>query len=268
VGTEGVAESELFNVEMVEIVGRRPTMEDAFAVCTNVGGNHASEAFGVFDGHAGSTAARFAAQHLSQVLNEIIAAQPTSSPLEWLRATLQRINEMFKEFLNTTTIRGAKHCGATGLIVLYSNNKLYVANVGDTRAVLSREGKAVRISTDDKPSSFEEESRIRELGGFVVVGPETSRINGTLAVSRCIGDFYMQPFVSDEPHLFEIELQPEDTRIVLACDGVWDEVSDQMAIDMITAEGDNLTRAAYTVRDKAYLYGSDDNISVLLLSRK
>ena len=62
-----------------------------------------------------------------------------------------------------------------------------------------RDGKAIRLSTDDKPSNPDEELRIRNLGGFVVVGSEISRVNGTLAVSRSIGDFYM---VSLLPSIF------------------------------------------------------------------
>ncbi len=58
-----------------------------------------------------------------------------------------------------------------------------------------RGGKAVRLSIDDKPSDPGEEERIRKLGGFVVVGNEIARVNGTLAVSRSIGDFYMVHFL-------------------------------------------------------------------------
>lgn len=56
----------------------------------------------------------------------------------------------------------------------------------------------------------------------------------------------------------------------MACDGVWDEVSDQMAVDVMLTCGDpdNLTLAGFAVRDRAYVCGSDDNISVLVLRRK
>ena len=77
------------------------------------------------------------------------------------------------------------------------NLQLYLANVGDTRVVLNKGGKAVRLSFDHKPNSDEEEARIRALGGFVI--GETSRVNGLLAVSRSIGDFYVQIFPLPAP---------------------------------------------------------------------
>lgn len=42
-----------------------------------------------------------------------------------------------------------------------------------------------------------------------VVG-ETARVNGLLAVSRSIGDYYMRPFVSDEAYTNVTDLTEED----------------------------------------------------------
>lgn len=71
--------------------------------------------------------------------------------------------------------------------MLIAGNKLYSANVGDTRAVLKRGTKAVRLSHDHKPYNPEEISRIRECGGFV--SGDVGRVNGVIAVARSIGDF-------------------------------------------------------------------------------
>jgi len=132
--------------------------------------------------------------------------------------------------------------------------------------VLNKAGKAVRLSFDHKPNSDEEEARIRALGGFVI--GETSRVNGLLAVSRSLGDFYMQPFVSEEAFLNTIELAPDDRALIIACDGLWDEVSDDEAVALLAGETDPFLQSA-KLRDMAYLLGSDDNISVaVVLLRK
>ena len=75
-----------------------------------------------------------------------------------------------------------------------SSEQIYISNVGDSRAVLCRGGKPLRLSFDHKPSSREEEDRINAIGGYVM--GETGRVNGVLAVSRSVGDFFMHPYVS------------------------------------------------------------------------
>jgi len=260
-------ESTIFYISMADLVGRRPTMEDTFSVCPKLGGEEGREAFAIFDGHAGSIASHFVAKYLDRIINSVISANPTEHPLKWLELTYAKLTELFRQKLHDSKVSGSKHCGTTGLIFLVDSTHYYIANVGDTRAVLSRGGKAVRLSTDDKPSNPDEELRIRNLGGFVVVGSEISRVNGTLAVSRSIGDFYMHPYVTSEPHLHEFTRDASDKFIILACDGVWDEVTDQHAVDIVMGHKDP-TRAAFSLRDKAYAYGSDDNISVMLLKLK
>jgi serine/threonine protein phosphatase PrpC len=62
---------------------------------------------------------------------------------------------------------------------------LHIANVGDSRAVLCREGQAIRLTIDHKASLPEEAKRIREAGGFI---GRNKRVNGVLAISRALGD--------------------------------------------------------------------------------
>lgn len=59
------------------------------------------------------------------------------------------------------------------------------ANVGDARAVLCRNGKAVDLSVDHKASRADEQERIKKQGGYIVFG----RVLGRLAVTRAFGDF-------------------------------------------------------------------------------
>jgi len=154
-----------------------------------------------------------------------------------------------------------KHAGATAVVTLITSRKLFCANAGDSRAVLCRDGKAIRLSFDHKP--MEEEDRVNALGGYII-GDKTRRIDGLVAVSRSFGDFFMEPFIICDPFLSENDLLPEDEFIILACDGVWDELSDQEAVDLVRSESD-LYRASVKLRDYAYLFGSEDNISVVIV---
>jgi serine/threonine protein phosphatase PrpC len=104
--------------------------------------------------------------------------------------------------------------------------------------------------------------------GYVL---ENGRVNGVLAVARSIGDFYLHPYVSVEPFLSrQIDLEKEQIEfLIFACDGVFDVISDEMACDIvrqsINENPENPHLAASVLRDKAYLYGSRDNISVIVV---
>ena len=112
--------------------------------------------------------------------------------------------------------------------VTYRNNapRLCVANIGDSRAVLSRNHCAVALSTDHKPDLPAERNRIEKAGGYVKEG----RVNGSLGLSRSFGDFefkhfserpYEEQAVVSLPEVVEIERSPDDIFVLLGCDGVW-----------------------------------------------
>lgn len=60
-----------------------------------------------------------------------------------------------------------------------------------------------------------------------------------------------------------MELNEEVEFLVMACDGVWDMVTDQLAVDSVAASDPHLS--ATTLRDRAFLSGSTDNISVVVV---
>ena len=93
---------------------------------------------------------------------------------------------------------------------------LYVANAGDARGVLCRDGQAVRLTYDHKGSDRQEAKRIMDAGGFVMSG----RVNGVLAVTRSLGDPSMKEFVVGAPYTTRTVLGEHDEFLVLACDGV------------------------------------------------
>jgi serine/threonine protein phosphatase PrpC len=107
------------------------------------------------------------------------------------------------------------------------------ANVGDSRCVLGQKSKVVALTEDHKPSIIEEKNRIEKAVGFV----RFDRVNGELAMSRAIGDFRYKMNATLELHehlvicLPDISIQErnkhEDETLILACDGVWDVISNE-----------------------------------------
>jgi protein phosphatase PTC1 len=97
-----------------------------------------------------------------------------------------------------------------------------------------------------------------------------------VAVCRAFGDFYLSPFITDTPYMNEIEVGSAKF-VVVACDGVWDVLEDQEVVDIVrrsleeklkagTAKQKALGLAALEVRDRAFLLGSDDNITVVVIA--
>jgi len=132
--------------------------------------------------------------------------------------------------------------GSTSVVAVVRGNELTVANAGDSRGVLCRrdkEGrKAIDLSEDHKPTLESEMTRIKNAGGFVADG----RVNGSLALSRAIGDmeFKQSPHlpakdqvISACPDITVRKLEAGDEFMVLACDGIWDVMTSQECIDYV-----------------------------------
>ncbi|KAL3319426.1 hypothetical protein Ciccas_001899 [Cichlidogyrus casuarinus] len=138
---------------------------------------------------------------------------------------------------------GCTACSALFVPDLTTKNvRLFVANVGDSRAVLCRDGKAVDLSCDHKPESPEELARIKKAGGAVGVD---GRVNGGLNLSRAIGDHtykqredlsLSQQMITADPDVTDTVLDPkQDQFLVIACDGVWNVMTSQEVVDFVLA---------------------------------
>lgn len=82
-------------------------------------------------------------------------------------------------------VNGEDKSGSTAVCTLISPTHFYIANCGDSRAVLCRNGEAAVCTMDHKPTVAAEKKRIQDAGGSVMI----HRVNGSLAVSRALGDF-------------------------------------------------------------------------------
>lgn len=76
--------------------------------------------------------------------------------------------------------------GCTANVILFDKEEfcVYVANAGDSRCVLARDGQAIPLSFDHKPEMDEERKRIEKAGSYIADG----RVDGNLNLSRALGD--------------------------------------------------------------------------------
>jgi protein phosphatase PTC1 len=200
----------------------RRTMEDAHVVKVPYMNDPTAGFFAVFDGHGGKEAAEEAASQLHVVLEaEIMAKKPMKACFENAYA---KVDEGLKPI--------ASDRGSTAVTCMIRKEgmvpKIYAANAGDARAVLCRNGRAVRLTEDHKPSDEKEKKRITDSGGFIT----NDRVNSILGVSRALGDHMLKKWVISTPYYIESPLQEGDSMLIIACDGVWDVIQDSEAIDI------------------------------------
>ncbi|CAL8348539.1 unnamed protein product [Boreogadus saida] len=244
--------------------------------------------FAVYDGHAGSRVAHYCSKHL---LEHIFSAgsgllgtdndsdDSTADPISPVCLTVEAVKTGIRSgFLHIDEhmrrCNGMDRSGSTAVGVLLSPDHLFFINCGDSRAVLYRNARVCFSTLDHKPCNPQEKERIQNAGGSVMI----QRVNGSLAVSRALGDFdykcvdgkgQTEQLVSPEPDVFEMVRSPElDQFVVLACDGIWDVMSNEELCEFVRSRlevSHDLERVCNELVDTCLHKGSRDNMSVVLV---
>lgn len=217
--------------------------------------------FAVFDGHGGVDAARYAAVHVH--VNAARQPELLTDPARALREAFRRADEMFLWKAKRERLQS----GTTGVCALITGQTLHVAWLGDSQVILVQQGQVVKLMEPHKPERQDEKERIEALGGFVS-HMDCWRVNGTLAVSRAIGDVFQKPYVSGEADSASRELTGSEDYLLLACDGFFDVVPHQEVAGLVWSclvrQGSGLHVAEELVA-AARERGSRDNITVVVV---
>lgn len=226
-------EDPTFRVGSSCMQGWRINMEDSHTHILQLPDDPEAAFFAVYDGHGGAEIADYAGKHL----HKFIMKRPDYKEGNIAEALRNAFLDMDAHMLEEESLYN-KPSGSTAITTLIKGDKLYCANVGDSRAVASVKGKAVALSEDHKPSNQIEFERIRAAGGWV----DANRVNGNLALSRAFGDFAFkknadlppeQQIVTAFPDVTEFTITPDWEFIVLACDGIWDVMSNKEVVSFI-----------------------------------
>jgi len=246
-----------------EMQGWRASMEDANTAILGLDNDKEISFFAVYDGHGGKSAAQFCQQNYHKIFLEelkTVNELTTQNVQAATKAAYFKCDNVMKE-----TVPYPGSCAVTAFLSKHADKKLlHVANAGDSRAVLHRNGVAERLSEDHKCTNPKEAQRILEISGAFI---KDDRVNGLIAVTRAFGDHNMKSgadYLLIEPHCVSVELLPTDKFLILACDGVWDVMSDQEAIDLIKDIPDAATMAK-TLVIHSLKQGSKDNLSVIVV---
>ncbi|RWR96480.1 putative protein phosphatase 2C 76 [Cinnamomum micranthum f. kanehirae] len=237
--------------------GKRASMEDFYDVKMSKIDGKTVCLFGIFDGHGGSRAAEYLKDHLFE--NLMKHPQFMTDTKVAISETYQKTDANFLD-AESNTFRDDGSTASTAVLV---GGHLYVANVGDSRAIISKAGKAIPLSEDHKPNRSDERKRIENAGG-VVMWAGTWRVGGVLAMSRAFGNRLLKQFVVAEPEIQEQELDDELELLVLASDGLWDVVPNEDAVSLAKMEQEP-EAAARKLAETAFTRGSADNITCIVV---
>jgi len=256
--------------------GKRQSNEDEHVHMLNLSGcnkkYNSINFLGVFDGHGGKEISKYLKDNLpayfiNKFKNDIYSDQHEAS--NYFHETFNTIQtNLIKEYP-----RKSKSCGSTACICIqYIDNRdrniLWVLNAGDTRAIkCNRSSIAEQLSQDHKPNSPEEKRRIEQLGGKIEFDGSDWRIKD-LSLSRAFGDVECTPYVTHLPQIYRYKVGQHDKFIIVACDGLWDVVSNQDAVDFIInlQMNENYNNNyAQALAEYGLKMGSWDNISVIIL---
>ncbi|XP_003747764.1 probable protein phosphatase 2C T23F11.1 [Galendromus occidentalis] len=231
--------NEMLKVGASCLQGWRINMEDAHTHLLSLPDDHDAAFFAVYDGHGGAKVAKYASCHVHRK----IIAQPTYQGGNYVEAIQQAFLEVDQDMLNDDVMK-EELAGSTGVVVLIKRDdpkilgNIYCGNIGDSRAVACVAGRTVPLSFDHKPSNKEEAKRINAAGGWV----DLNRVNGNLALSRAFGDFVFkknekkpahEQIVTAFPDVTVEPLTPDHEFVVLACDGIWDVMSNEEVVRFI-----------------------------------
>jgi len=280
------------------IQGRRPTMEDTHVMLDDIASEFPNlvskenfSFYGVYDGHGGAQAALLC----QELLIKNIINDPAFAAGDFELAFKHGFQETDKNILAAAISKDSgftSGCTAIAILVDRLRGVCIVANVGDSEAVLGRwtgttptgpgpgsdlstsdgDCEAILLSKKHKPNDPEERDRIRKAGGHVVFG----RIMGSLAVARSLGDReYKYPynkgdadFVSSEPFIQTYNFTPMDEFLIISCDGLWDKMSYQYAVNFVNRYRELEKSPSETVKflvQDALERGSLDNITTIVV---
>lgn len=269
---------------LASMQGWRVEMEDAHCAYTNLDGAFKDWSFfAIFDGHAGAKVSAYCADELLKSIitcdeflehNSSDSQDTVSEQIRiGLRSGFLKIDEEMRKLPDV--VSGEDKSGSTAVCVLISPNRMYFANCGDSRAMLVRDGGVAHTTLDHKPHNPSEKERIVNAGGSVMI----QRVNGSLAVSRALGDYDYkkvsgkgpcEQLVSPEPEISIISrTHDKDEYIVLACDGVWDVMTNEDLCAFTHYQltlTDDLAATSNLILDTCLNKGSKDNMSIVVVA--
>lgn len=285
-----------FKTSICSLIGYRPTNEDYEACVENLLPSGlardpslaAINLYIICDGHGGPDISKYAGQMLKKFYMKKNLVYPLDK--SHLVAVYKKLQSKIIEHKKEV----AKESGSTAIVAIvfegkYRKRYLQVINLGDCRAVLSKQSMPMCLTKDHKPFWPDEKRRINNLGKKN--GDRVKYLDGDwriidLSVSRAFGDLD-NIYVSQEPDVYLYEISDTDEFVVIGCDGLWDCLQNSDVINFVhdhltnnyvnyyvingkypTKLSVNTSDISIKLAEYAIASGSSDNVSVIIFSLK
>ena len=188
--------------------------------------------FAIFDGHNGDKSATFLKEnfHINLIKHEEIIKEPKKAILDTFNLMEKKLLEINSQQLNKS--------GSCVIILFNKKKELYIANLGNSRAIISIENSKEinQISNDHILTIEKEKDRIKQFGGKIFPknnGTKFFIIPGNLEVTRSLGDIESKlkkfsgiPFmISHLPDLYKINNIEKIDFIVLTSSGALEKLN-------------------------------------------
>lgn len=230
-------------------VGQRRSMNQDFVYASEEPVGNLPNLFVVADGMGGHNAGDLASRYTVEVILKSVRSDREKNPVRIIRRAIERANTKVLEKAGTD--ESLSGMGTTVVAATVVHDRLYVANVGDSRLYLIRDG--IRQITRDH-SLVEEMVRIGEIGREQARNHPDKNI-----ITRAVG---ARSRVSID--FFDISLEEKD--IILMCsDGLSNMIEDRDIEKMIIEGRGDLPDTALELVAEANRNGGKDNITVVLL---
>ncbi|KAM8717410.1 hypothetical protein ACLKA7_004153 [Drosophila subpalustris] len=231
--------------------------------------------FGVFDGHSGALSASYATSQIPQLLaHQLQRPVPASGSGSGERNVDFYRNAFETAFLQADERFAQKRItsGTTAVCALITGEQqLYIAWVGDSKALLVGKRTQLQLVKPHKPESPDERRRIEVSGSTVIHAQGQWRVNGILNVGRSIGDYSLEAVIA-EPDFVDVQLSEAHDFLILGTDGLWDHLPESFIVDTVyaclaeaTTKLDDIPKLLV---DAAKDHDSQDNITVVLVLLK
>jgi serine/threonine protein phosphatase PrpC len=231
----------------------RQAMEDIGIMIPDLTTDYKVSLFGIFDGHGGNDVVKFVKDRLPQLIKNNLN---DLCPVELaFKKSFEKVDQELKFF-------DSEYIGTTATIILFKDNKIYCANVGDSKAYILYDNTYKQISSDHKCSVEEEAERIKKCGGKI----SKNRVMGQLILTRTLGDLYVKQFgVINTPDISVIDINPNLKYVILASDGVWDVIDLDTLVNMSKA-GKPVGEFCSDIVKLSISKGTKDNVSCIVIS--
>ncbi|XP_016513899.1 putative protein phosphatase 2C 58 isoform X2 [Nicotiana tabacum] len=233
-------------------------MEDYLVAENRKMDGHNLGLYAIFDGHSG----REVAEYLQSHLFDNILSEP-----DFWKNPVTAFKKAYRDTDNDIleNVVGARGGSTAVTAILIDQKQLLVANVGDSRAILIQRGNIKQITVDHEPDKEEERDLVESKGGFVIKGPgNVPRVDGQLAMTRAFGDAKLKDHITVEPNVTIEKIDKDTDFIILASDGLWKVMSNEVVAECIRGI-EHGKKAAEELITEALMRGSPDDISCVVV---